>query len=187
MNNLITYFTDLGYQESSLNRFIAALKPRYFKQGEWILQPNQIENFLSFVDAGIVRYFMLADGKEITFDFAFAQSFYTAYDSFYSRKNTAIYIEAMTDCKLYSITYDALHHLYNECNTAKELGTLATEYLLNKKVRRELSLLSQTPFQRYQAILEEQPKYIQQIPLKYLASYIGVVPESLSRIRKRIS
>jgi hypothetical protein len=58
---------------------------------------------------------------------------------------------------------------------------------LTKKVKRELDLLTTSPQERYENLLQEHPKYVQQIPLKYLASYIGVVPETLSRIRKRIS
>ncbi|WPO78061.1 hypothetical protein [Flavobacterium sp. KACC 22761] len=93
----------------------------------------------------------------------------------------------MTECQLYSVSYDNLQRLYEKCETAKKLGRIATEYLLDKKVKRELDLLTKTPQQRYENLLLAQPKYIQQIPLKYLASYIGVVPETLSRIRKRIS
>jgi CRP-like cAMP-binding protein len=64
---------------------------------------------------------------------------------------------------------------------------MATEFLLSKKVKRELDLLMKTPQERYEALFTEQSKLIQLIPQKYIASYIGVVPETLSRIRKRIS
>ncbi len=118
---------------------------------------------------------------------AFKNSFYCAYDSFYSRTKTDIYIQAITDCQLYSISYEKLQTLYEKCETAKKLGRIATEFLPAKKVKRELNLLTKSPQERYVNLLNEQLKYIQHIPLKYLASYIGVVPETLSRIRKRIS
>ena len=94
---------------------------------------------------------------------------------------------ALTDCRLYSISHENLQELYEKCEITKKLGRLATEFLLSKKVKREIHLLTKTPLERYEDLLREQPKYIQHIPLKYLASYIGVVPETLSRIRKRIS
>lgn len=187
MQSLVVYFTKLGFAENDLSEFLSCVKTRKFSANELIISNGQFENYLSFIDTGIVRYYVIANEKEITFDFTFKNSFYCAYDSFYSRKKTDIYIQAITDCQLYSISYDNLQMLYAKCETAKTLGRIATEYLLEKKVKREISLLTKTPQERYENLLNEQPKYILQIPLKYLASYIGVVPETLSRIRKRIS
>lgn len=187
MQTLITYFERLGFSESDLTPFLSCVKIRKFGANEIILLEGQIENYLSFIDIGVVRYYVVANDKEITFDFAFKNSFFCAYDSFYDRTKTKSYIQAITDCHLYSISYDNLQMLYQKCETAKQLGRIATEFLLSKKVKRELDLLTTSPQERYEKLLQEHPKYVQQIPLKYLASYIGVVPETLSRIRKRIS
>ena len=187
MQSILTYFEKLGFKETDLTRFLEFAKLRQFSSNEIILSPGQVENYLSFVNSGIVRYYVLANDKEITFDFAFKNSFYCAYDSFYRRTETGVHVQAITDCSLYSFSYNNLQVLYNECENAEKLGRLATELLLNRKVKRELSLLTKSPQERYEALLNDQPNYIQHIPLKYLASYIGVVPETLSRIRKRIS
>ncbi|WP_264553335.1 Crp/Fnr family transcriptional regulator [Flavobacterium sp. N2038] len=187
MESLIEYFAKLGFSEDALTEFLSCIKTRKFAANESILVHGQMENFLSFVDTGVVRYYVIANDKEITFDFAFKDSFYCAYDSFYNRTKTEVYIQALTECQLYSISHENLQRLYEKCETAKKLGRIATEYLLDKKVKRELDLLTKTPQERYEKLLFEQPKYIRQIPLKYLASYIGIVPETLSRIRKRIS
>ncbi|MEJ8844603.1 Crp/Fnr family transcriptional regulator [Lacibacter sp. H375] len=187
MKSLITYFTTKGFKENDLSAFLSCIKTRTFAADELILSKGQLENYLSFIDTGTIRYYAAVKDKEITFDFAFKNSFYCAYDSFYSRTKTEVYVQALTDCELYSISYEDLQNLYHKCETAKKLGQISTEYLLEKKVKRELNLLTKTPRERYEKLLAEQPKYIQQIPLKYLASYIGVVPETLSRIRKRIS
>lgn len=187
MQSLITYFTKIGFSENDLKAFLSCIKTRKFSANEMILSNGQLENYLSFIDTGVVRYYVIAKNKEVTFDFAFKNSFYCAYDSFYSRAKTEVYIQAITDCQLYSISYENLQILYKKCETAKKLSHIATEFLLSKKVKRELYFLTKTSQERYEVLLKEQPKYIQQIPLKYLASYIGVVPETLSRIRKRIS
>lgn len=187
MQTLITYFEKLGFSENDLSAFLNCVKTRKFSANEIILSDGQLENYLSFIDTGVIRYYVVANDKEITFDFAFKNSFYCAYDSFYDRRNTKSYIQAITDCKLYSISHENLQMLYKKCETAKKLGRIATEFLLTKKVKRELDLLTTSPQERYENLLQEHPKYVQQIPLKYLASYIGVVPETLSRIRKRIS
>lgn len=187
MTSLISYFARLGFSENDLAAFLSGIKTRDFSAGDLILSPGQLENYLSFVNTGIVRYYVLTNDKEVTFDFAFKNTFYCAYDSFYRRTKTEVYVEALTNCSLYSISYVDLQQLYEKCETAKKIGRTATEYLLDRKVKRELDLLTKTPQGRYEKLLSEQPKYIQEIPLKYLASYLGVVPETLSRIRKRIS
>lgn len=187
MITLINYFKKLGFEESNLTEFLKHIKIRKFDANEIILFEGQIENYLSFIDEGIVRYYAVTNSKEITFDFAFENSFYCAYDSFYNRKNTSIYIQAITNCQLYSISFKNLTSLYSKCETSRKLGQMATEFLLSKKVKRELDLLIKTPQERYEALFTEQSKLIRLIPQKYIASYIGVVPETLSRIRKRIS
>ena len=187
MKSLITYFEKIGFLESDLTEFLNCVKIRKFSANDIIISHGQLENYLSFIDNGIVRYYVIANDKEITFDFAFENTFYCAYDSFYSQTKTKGYIQAITDCEMYSISYGQLQSLYKKCETAKQLGRIATEFLLSKKVKRELYLLTKTPEERYLAMLKEQPKFIQHIPQKFLASYIGVVPETLSRIRKRIS
>lgn len=187
MESLITYFEKMGFSENQLTPFLKCIKMRQYKANELIISKGQIENYLSFIDVGIVRYFVVANDKEITIDFAFNRTFYCAYDSFYDRSDTDIYIEALTDVQLYSISHKDLQNLYTNCEITKILGRLATENLLSKKVKREINLLTKSPQERYEELLREQPKYILQIPLKFIASYLGVVPETLSRIRKRIS
>lgn len=187
MQSLIAYFERMGFSESELTPFLNCIKTRQFKTHELILYKGQVENYLSFVDEGLIRYYVVAKDKEITIDFAFQKSFYCAYDSFYDRSATQIYIEALTDTQLYSISYKDLQNLYSNCEITKKIGRLATEYLLSKKIKREINLLTKSPQERYEELLREQPKYIIQIPLKFIASFLGVVPETLSRIRKRIT
>lgn len=138
----------MGFHENELEPFLSKLKTHQFKANETIIRKGKVENYLSFIDQGIVRYYVVAKDKEITIDFAFKNSFYCAYDSFYSRTETKIYIEALTDCQLYSIAYHDLQQLYNNCEITKRLGRLATEYLLSKKVKREINLLTRSPQER---------------------------------------
>ena len=177
----------MGFSENQLTPFLNCIKTRQFKSNELIISKGKVENYLSFVDEGIVRYYVVVKDKEITIDFAFMKSFYCAYDSFYNRSKTEIYIEALSDVTLYSISYTDLQFLYTSCEITKKLGRLATESLLLKKVKREIDLLTKSPQERYEELLKDHPKYIRQIPLKYIASYLGVMPESLSRIRRRIT
>lgn len=187
MTDIITFFSHIGIDEKELDQFLKFLKLKTFKSGETILQNGQTDHYLSFLKSGIIRYFVNNDGKELTFDFIFPNSFFCHYDTFYSRKPTQFNSEALTDVEMYSIHVDDLTSLFQTCNYAKDLSRIAVEKLLEKKVKRELSLLTQSPKERYLNLLKEQPKLLQNIPQKYLATYLGIVPETLSRIRKRIS
>src|SRR5690606_13444558 len=122
-----------------------------------------------------------------TCDFIFPNAFYCHYDSFYGRKITQFNSEALTDIEIYTIHIDDLTSLFQTCEFAKDLSRIAVEKLIEKKGNREWSILTNTPKERYLNLLREQPKLVQYIPQKYLATYLGIVPETLSRIRKRIS
>lgn len=76
--------------------------------------------------------------------------------------------------------------VYEETEIGNKVGRLASEELFQQKFKRELAFLNKTAEERYQSLFKEQPKLIQKNPLKYIASYIGITPQALSRIRKRI-
>lgn len=173
--------------EKDLQQFIKLLKVKTYKSGETILRKGQRDQELSFLNKGVVRFYVKKNSSEVTFDFIFSGTFYCHYDSFYSKKPTQFYSEALTDIEVLSISSNQLNALFATCAFAENLTRLALEKLLEKKLNRELSLLTNTPAERYLKLLQEQPKLLQQIPQKYLATYLGIVPETLSRIRKRIS
>ncbi len=187
MTEIIAYFRQIGIDEKDLQQFLKLLKIKTYKIGSSILNSGQTDSYLSFLNKGIIRYFVNSNGKELTFDFVFPNSFYCHYDSFYSRKPTQFNSEALTDIEIYYIHFDDLTSLFQTCEFAKDLSRIAVEKLLEKKVKRELSLLTNSPEERYLNLLKEQPRLLQHIPQKYLATYLGIVPETLSRIRKRIS
>jgi len=88
---------------------------------------------------------------------------------------------------LWQLTFEDLQEIYRATEIGNVIGRHASEDLFLKKSQRELSLLNQSAQQRYLDLFEEQPELLKNIPLKYIASYIGVTPQALSRIRKRIS
>ena len=148
---------------------------------------GKVENYVSFIESGIIRYFVQEKEKEITFEIAFENSFATAYDSFLTRTAVRYNAQALTDTVLWSIKYEDLQEMYAGTDVGNRIGRLAAEELYIKKNKRQLSLLKDTAEQRYLGLLTDQPHLIQLIPLKYLASYIGITPQALSRIRRRIS
>ena len=152
-----------------------------------LLQAGQVENNLSFMETGIIRFYIPKAENDLTFAFTFDHNFVSGYDSFLSRTPSIYHIETLAKTTLWQLTYNDLQAIYNETEIGNTIGRQASEALFLKKAKRELSLLHETAEQRYLNLFTEQPRLIKQIPLKYIASYIGITPQALSRIRKRIS
>ncbi|PSK93301.1 Crp/Fnr family transcriptional regulator [Taibaiella chishuiensis] len=152
-----------------------------------LLRAGQTENYLSFIEDGAVRYYMPGIEQELTFAFTFTNQFVSAYDSFLLRQPSVYHVETLTATTLWRLSYKDLQDVYRETAVGNLVGRLAAEDIFMKKSRRELSLLQETAEERYLALFSEQPHLLLQVPLKYIASYIGVTPQALSRIRRRIS
>lgn len=168
----------------------AKIKPhltiRNFKKGEAIIKEGQIENHLSVIAKGCLRFFICKNDIEINFEFAFENNFCTSYASFLSKTPSSIWLEAIEDVTLISIHYDSLQELYSGSSYGERMGRLTTEGYYIWREKREIQILSSTPEELYLDLLQQYPDYIQRIPQKHLASYLKVQPESLSRIKRRI-
>ena len=169
--------------------FSSKLEKREFSKKSEITSVGQIENYISFIEKGIVRLFIPKEDKEkeITFGFSFHDEFVSAYDSFLTKTPSLYQLQALTETTLWSISYDDLQEVYNTTQIGNLIGRFSSEKLYLIKSKREQSLLNETAKQRYLNLFKERPRLIKEIPLKYVASYIGLTPQALSRIRKQIS
>ena len=169
--------------------FSSKLENRIFKKKSAIVNVGETENYISFIDSGIARFLIPKEEKEktITFGFCFKNEFVSAYDSFLTRKPSLYRLEALTDVSMWSISYKDLQEVYEKSFAGNVIGRLSSERLFLIKSKREQSLLNETAEARYLNLFTERPNLIKEIPLKYIASYIGVTAQALSRIRKRIS
>ena len=169
--------------------FISKLKMRTFGKRIKLLNVGETENYISFLEKGIVRFLMPNEevSKEVTFGFCFENEFVSAYDSFLIQKPSLYSLETLTKVSMWSISYADLQKVYSETKIGDRLGRLSSERLFLIKSKREQSLLIESAEERYLKLFKERPNLIEKIPLKYIASYIGVTAQALSRIRKRIS
>ncbi|WP_034058099.1 Crp/Fnr family transcriptional regulator [Lacinutrix jangbogonensis] len=169
--------------------FSSKLENRVFKKKSKLLEVGEIENHISFIENGIARFLIPKEEeeKDLTFGFCFKNEFVSAYDSFLTRKPSLYQLQALTDISIWSISYDDLQEVYQKSFAGNVIGRMSSERLFLIKSKREQSLLNETAEERYLKLFTERPKLIKEIPLKYIASYIGVTPQALSRIRKRIS
>lgn len=176
---------DIGQKDWEF--FSSKFMKRSFARKELTLDVGQVENYLSFVEEGLVRLFVPMEENDLTFGFVFKGSFVSAYDSFLQKSSSGYAIQALSDTTLWSISHKDLQDVYQYTRIGNLVGRRASEELFLLKTKRELSLLKETAEQRYLNLFEERPELIKELPLKYIASYIGVTPQALSRIRRRIS
>lgn len=188
MHRLRTYIEQIAkVSDEDWKLFSSCLFQQEYSKKELILSAGQIENHISFIEEGMIRVFIPKEDpeKEITFGFSFKYEFISAYDSFLNRLPSQYQLEALSNCIVWSISYEDLQNAYNKTKIGNLIGRLMAERLFLIKSNREQSLLNESAEQRYLNLFNNRPGLFESIPLKYIASYIGITPQALSRIRKK--
>jgi CRP-like cAMP-binding protein len=170
--------------EPEWGAFAGKLLLKTFKKGEYLIREGQVENYIFFINKGAARSYFLKDGKEFTVDFQFEGDFITAYFSFITREPSSMFIELLENTEVVVIAHKFLNQFYSQYHSIEKIGRLIAEIQYVKRLRKEMDLLSYTAEERYIRLMEKNPQLIQNISVKHLSSYLGIQPESLSRIRK---
>lgn len=187
MGHIRAYYERVAELSESDWQYIAALFEYVtFSKGHTITEQGTIEQFLYFIEEGIIRYYTCNDTVETTFDFCFEKTFASAYDSLITQTPSNYRLGTLTDTVAWRISYESLQKMYEKTDIGNAIGRILTEKLYVMKSSRELALLRLTAKERYGNLFEERPEIIKHIPLKYIASYIGITPQALSRIRREI-
>ncbi|NBA86725.1 cyclic nucleotide-binding domain-containing protein [Emticicia sp. CRIBPO] len=173
--------------ENEWTFFTSGLVRQEFPSKKIILKKGETEKYISFIEKGSVRFFVPNDESELTFAFIFENDLVCAYDSFLTQTPCQYAAETLTPTVIWRFSYDTLQKLYSELPVSNIIGRIASEEIYLKKAKRELSFLLDSAEERYLRIFTERPNLLKEIPLKYIASYIGISPQALSRIRKRIT
>ncbi len=173
--------------DSDWQFFSSKLEQVELKKKSTLLNVGEVENHLYFISKGIVRLYVPRVESDLTFGFLFENEFVTGYDSFLTQIPSEYQIETLTAAILWKISHKDLLEVYERTVSGNIIGRKMAENMFLIKSKRELSLLSKTAEERYLDLFSERPRLIQQIPLKYISSYIGITPQALSRIRSRIT
>jgi len=140
-----------------------------------------------FVIKGCLRYFYIHQEEERTGQFFFEGAWFTDYESWLLRQPSAIGCDALEDTELMVIAFSDLEKLYDSYPHFERIGRLMAENTIMGISRRNRSLLSDSPEEAYLRLMKERPKVLARVPQHLIASYLGIEPESLSRIRKKIA
>ncbi len=160
---------------------------RAYKKGDHLLAEGDICRYVTFVESGLVRYYMNTDGEEKTTYFNKEGEFVCFYPSFLPQAPSVINIQAVEDCVVWLISFASMQQFYQEVEHGERFGRLAIETVFVSAIAQITSIYTDRPEMRYRNFLLHYPDIVQRIPQYYIASYVGVKPQSLSRIRKRLS
>lgn len=152
-----------------------------------LISPGQSTAFIAFIQSGAFRvYFINNDGQEITVWFSFAGMMVTDMLAYFKNGTARFHVEAIEDSQVLIAQKNRLEKMYSKNPDFQKFGKEYVEMALVKVMERMLSLQTKTAEERYLELLDH-PDYLQSIPLKHLATYLGITDTSLSRIRKNIS
>lgn len=190
---------DEDYFMQAINRFLPVnqadrelivpyLRYRTLQKGECWIQEGRTETALGLVLEGNLRQYYTKDGEEKTTYFYFEPHLISSYFSCIKNKPSELTIEALTDCRLITFTYQRLQQLFEQSKTWERFGRLIAEYAAMGLEERMVALLTLSPEERYIQLLQSSKhKILERIPQHYIANYLGITPVSLSRIRSRVT
>lgn len=156
--------------------------------GASFVREGQIAKYIGYVDTGLLRSYQIDHkGEEVTTNFFYTHTYCGAYHSFYQQEPAFETVEALTEVSMRIIGFDTLHRLFEDSLVLNQIGRKTIEQVCIEKDVRLSKLLKLDAKSRYLWFMTTYPTIMQQAPLKHIASYLGMKPESLSRIRKSIS
>lgn len=174
-------------ENSYLNHLESHVKSEYlFVPSKTILlEEGQIAEKLYLIRKGCLRLFFYDEGKDITFQFFFEGDFVASFDSLYKRTPSLFYLESIEPTELTAIRREDFYNLINNNLSFRQLYEEKLIDRFHAYQQLFLSRIRNTPQQRYEELLQEYPHIIQRVPQHYIASYLGITPVFLSRIRNR--
>ena len=155
-------------------------------KNEYLLTQGQICRHLYFLEKGALRGFYNLDGKEVTHWFGFEQDFVTSFHSFITGTAAVANIQLLEGSILWAISKEKLTALFNRHHEIERLVRIAYEKYYIRLEERFVNAQFKTATERYENLLLQTPHILERVPLGYIASYLGISSETLSRIRSKL-
>lgn len=175
--------------EAGIERIIAALKVRQVKKKKNILNERDIANTMFYVNEGLFRYYIFdEEGIEHTIDLVAQNNWFGDAKAFLSQEPAEINIEALEDSQVFLLSYEDLNRFYDEIPMFERLVRKIIEHYFIKALERskKVNRAGYPAQERYLEFLRSHPKLGNRVPSIYLASYLGITPETLSRLRSQV-
>jgi CRP-like cAMP-binding protein len=156
---------------------------RNYSKTELLIREGDREDHIYYIVSGSVRVFLLSEFEEMTIRFGYAGSIINSLSSFYSGRPSEFFIEAMKKTEVRMITRDQCNALIGAGEENMRGYIALLELLVTQQIEREVDLLTASPGERLRRVLARSPNLFQEVSLKYIASYLRMTPETLSRVR----
>jgi len=183
--NLVGHIAELESKEVDLIK--SCFKPFFLAKGNFYLRAGEINKHVGFLDKGLVRYFVYKNDEESTFEFTKEGEFIADYQSFNNHSSSLQNIQAIEDCELLVINYSDVQTIFDTTKNGNLIGRHIIEHRFDVMVSHLLGLYMQNPEERYKSFVRQYSDLTQRIPQYLIASFVGVQPQSLSRIRRRFA
>lgn len=189
VNVLKTHLLSTGiFQENDIDAIMLFAQEQQLQKGAFLIQEGDVCNQVAFVVDGIFRtYYTTSQGDEITYCITFPGNLVTAYSSYITSKPTPENIQALTNAYVVLVSKTVIDDLASRHPSwLVFLKTIAEQQYVELE-NRVFQLQRDNAIRRYKDMLHHQPQFIKHIPLKHLASYLGITQRHLSRIRKEVA
>lgn len=185
---MITFFRNLNLlTEEELAMIYNLPKRKILKNKEYLIKEGEVCNEITFIESGVLRsFYITSQGTETTNCIVFENGFMAAFSSYITQQPTEENIQAIGNVELFVLERADLEWLYSQSTAWQNVGRILTEWQYVEMEKRVASFQKQTAKQRYESLLQKHSNYIKNVPLQYLASYLGITPRHLSRLRKEV-
>lgn len=171
-------------EKKSMDTILSVFEPLEIVKGDFFLKSGRICRQMAFIESGYMRMYDIADGKEITLWIGSSGKFITSLSSFIFQTTNNWNIQAITDCKLYVINRENHFRLNKTEPKWLEFDNMLLAHSFALLEKNMFAQLHTTAKQRFISLLGEEPDLFKNVPLQYIASMLGITPESLSRLRR---
>lgn len=179
----ILFFERLQLGDAYADTFMKVMSTKIVKKNDFLISEGTVCDFLGIVNAGSMRSFVRNGEQEFNNDFYFENDFVSAYNSFLTRRPNGCNIQALTDTEVCFLSYNQLNALLHEDAGWMKLGKYVSDTFYIRKCERETSLLKNSAAERLALLLDDYPGIEQRVSQYHIASYLGIKPETLSRIK----
>jgi CRP-like cAMP-binding protein len=176
------------FSDKEFDELTSRIKLLSLKKNEFLFQGGEIDRYLAFVNKGCLRYFMLdSAGEEQTIYFAFENWWIGDMQSFFSETKSLYTMQALEDCELFAFSRENFQYALDNITPFSIFFKTAVPKSYASMQERFARRQLESAEERYLALLKKQPDMFQRVPQYLIASYLGIKPQSLSRIRKKLS
>jgi CRP-like cAMP-binding protein len=156
---------------------------RYFDKKSVITTAGEVENYINFIDSGLMRKYYKKANEEVNTQISYEGHIIHSQESFHSRTPSEYSIETIEPTELTSITYECLEKMYSSSEKMQRLGRLVITATMVLKDKWQSQLVKLSPRERFISFVTRHPELMQRVPQKYLASYLNIKPETFSRFK----